>query len=62
MSPWAKDAKLKKVGAIMQQIFSDSLEAYSLALFTRVLGYSQEEVMKLIAEVRAEAQDRSHHI
>lgn len=62
VSPWAKDPKLKKVGAIMQEIFSESLPAYSLALFTRVLGYSSEEVEKLMAQVKEEAQNRRHHI
>lgn len=62
LSPWAKDPKLKEVGLYMQQLFSDSLEPYSLALYTRVLGWSSEQLQVFLTQVRKEAQSRKHHV
>lgn len=38
------------------------MEAFSLALFTRVLGMSYEEVQVFFAAVRNELVDRSIHL
>ena len=40
----------------------ESLEPYSLALMTRVLGWSVEQVHALLAGVRADLTDRKIHI
>lgn len=37
-SPWAKDAKMKDLGRYKQAMLLEALDAYSYALFTRVLG------------------------
>lgn len=39
----------------------ESVEAYTLALLTRVLGWSHEEVQVLIASVKNELKDLSIH-
>lgn len=46
----------------MQVLMEDSLEAYSLALYTRVLGWTREELTVFLAEVRKEIRDRKHHL
>lgn len=40
----------------------DSLEAYTLALFTRVLGWHLDHVHIFLAKVRAEIKDPRHHL
>lgn len=62
MNPWAKNAKLKELGRFQQINMLDAIESYSLALFTRVLGWSSEEVQVFLAGVRRELVDRSLHI
>jgi hypothetical protein len=39
----------------------EALDAYSFALFTRVLGWSTEELQVLLAEVRKDLQNRRFH-
>lgn len=53
-SPWAKDPKLKELGRYQQINMLESLEAYSLALMTRFLGWTVEDVNILLNEVRKE--------
>lgn len=62
MNPWAKDPKLKEIGRYHQVNAIESMEAYSLALFTRFLGMSFEEVQVFFAALRKEIVDRSLHI
>ncbi|RMJ24968.1 Methyltransferase [Aspergillus sp. HF37] len=62
MNPWAKNAKMKELGRFQQVNMLDAIESYSLALFTRVLGWSPEEVQVFLAGVRRELVDRSLHI
>lgn len=40
----------------------EALEAYSLALFTRVLGWSVARIQLLLVHVRKELLDRSLHV
>ncbi|KAL3475701.1 S-adenosyl-L-methionine-dependent methyltransferase [Aspergillus californicus] len=61
-SPWAKDPKLKELGRYHQVNMLEALEAYSLALMTRFLGWTVEDVQILLMGVRKELQDRTLHI
>lgn len=61
-NPWAKDPKLKELARFHLVNLQESLEAYSLALLTRVLGMSYEEVQVFFADVRKELADRSLHL
>ncbi|RMJ28405.1 Methyltransferase [Aspergillus sp. HF37] len=62
LNPWAKDPKMKDIGRYQQVNMLEGMEAYSLALFTRVLGWSVQEVHVFFAGVRQELMDRSLHV
>ncbi|KAI9737927.1 MAG: hypothetical protein M1834_009297 [Cirrosporium novae-zelandiae] len=62
LSPWPRDPKMKELGRTEQVAMLDSVESYTLALFTRVLGWSNAETQVLIAGVRKEILDLSIHI
>jgi hypothetical protein len=53
---------LKDIGRYQQVNMIESMESYSLALFTRFLGWSIQEVQAFFAGVRGELVDRSLHI
>lgn len=61
-SPWAKDRKLKELGRYQQTNMLEALEAYSLALFTRILGWDVAAIQLLLVGVRKDLADRSLHI
>ncbi|KAI9802363.1 MAG: hypothetical protein M1833_001869 [Piccolia ochrophora] len=61
MSPWAKDPKLKEQGRFNQLAMLESLQAYTLRLFTGVLGWSTEEAEVTLVNVRKELKDQSIH-
>lgn len=51
---WPKDEKLKEIGRYMQVHAMESVEPLTLALFTRILGWSELECRVLIAKTREE--------
>lgn len=53
---------MKDLGRYHQINMIEGMEAYSLAIFTRVLGWSLAEIHAFFAEVRRELQDRSLHV
>ncbi|KAL2870374.1 class I SAM-dependent methyltransferase [Aspergillus lucknowensis] len=61
-SPWPRDPKLKELGRYHQANMLEALEAYSLALMTRFLGWTVEDVQVLLVGVRKEVTDRTLHI
>ncbi|KAJ4265099.1 hypothetical protein NW762_005345 [Fusarium torreyae] len=63
MGTWPKDPKLKEVGRWFRvQFLEMALEAYSLALFTRAGGWSNEEAQVLFAKVREELKTNKIHL
>lgn len=62
MSPWAKDPKLKHQGRYNQLAMLDSLQAYTLRLFTNVLQWPPVKAEMLIADVRKELMDPRIHM
>lgn len=62
VSPWAKNPKMKELGRFNQINMVEGLETYTLALFTRILGWPVEEVKVFLAGVREEIVDRSNHL
>lgn len=58
---WPKGKKSKELGLWAQENFTSGLEAMSLALFTRGLGWSYEEVMVFLTKVRNDVRDQTIH-
>lgn len=53
---------MKELGRYQQVNVLEAMEAYSMALFTRVLGMSNAEIQVFFAAVRKEIIDRSLHL
>jgi uncharacterized UPF0146 family protein len=53
---------LKDVGRVGRVTVLEGLEPYSLALFTRYLGFTYQEAQELMDKVRAEVVNPSYHI
>lgn len=49
-----QDAKQKRIAQFMQYLMERELEGLSLALFTRVLNWSVEDLQELLTGVRAD--------
>ncbi|KKZ64898.1 hypothetical protein EMCG_09186 [[Emmonsia] crescens] len=61
LSPWPKDTHMKDLGRWQATHMEEMLQSYSLALFTRVLGWSKEELDVLLTAVANDLRDvRSH--
>ena len=58
---WAKGSKFKELGKYALAQFLGSVEPFSLALFTRVLGYTVEETQVMVAKVKSDLVDPQLH-
>jgi len=58
---WPADPKLKEMGSYALLNCETAFEAYGLALFTRVLGMSQEEAMEVVTGADKDARNRKVH-
>ncbi|GAB7356487.1 hypothetical protein MBLNU459_g7246t2 [Dothideomycetes sp. NU459] len=58
---WPKDPLQKEIGRFTWLNYMEGLEAFTLGPFTRVLGWSVQEVQILIAKIRNEWANRSMH-
>lgn len=58
---WTKNKELREVGQFQKRCFDEGLDAYSFAIFTRLLGWTIGEVRKFLAEVRSELQNKKYH-
>ncbi|KAF2008623.1 S-adenosyl-L-methionine-dependent methyltransferase [Aaosphaeria arxii CBS 175.79] len=61
INTWPRDARYKELGRWVLENFSWGCESMSLALFTRALGWSQEEVQVFMAAVRTDLRTRRYH-
>ncbi|TDZ40530.1 putative methyltransferase tdiE [Colletotrichum trifolii] len=61
LGPWPKDPRYREIGDWSQAAFFQGLEGFTLALFTRVLGWTREETLVFCAEVRQELKERRVH-
>lgn len=62
VGPWPRDKKMKEIGRFQQYQQISAVEAYTPALFTRVLGWDKVEVDILIAKVKKELKDKNLHL
>lgn len=61
IGPWPKDRKLKEMGMYHREHIIACIEPFTLALFTRVLGWSKERTQGIIASLEAEHRNRNNH-
>ena len=61
INPWPKDEKLKDLGMWEMTNILEGLEGFCMALFTKYLGWSREELEVFLAEVRKDVQDPRIH-
>jgi len=59
---WPKDPKMKEIGRYERAQVLDGVESYTLAPFTRVLGYSLQETRLLMERVKRELTDPKLHL
>ncbi|KPI39318.1 uncharacterized protein AB675_4998 [Cyphellophora attinorum] len=61
VGPWSSDPKLKSVGRYHLLECYEGIEGWSMALLTRLYGWSFEQVQEFLDEVRQGFKDRSVH-
>jgi len=61
LGTWAKDQKLKTIGGVFAAAGMTGMEAYGLAMFTRVLGKSKEEAEDVISRATKDMIGRKVH-
>ncbi|KAI3558369.1 TAM domain methyltransferase [Colletotrichum abscissum] len=61
LGPWTKDAHNKDLGMCNLAQTLEGLDAFTLKLFIGVLGWTREEVMVLLAQVRQELKSGAFH-
>ena len=59
---WAKNRRYKEIGRIGKACTMETVEPYSLALFTRVLGLSYQDAQEHMERARADLMNSSHHL
>ncbi|KAJ5279155.1 hypothetical protein N7478_004527 [Penicillium angulare] len=59
---WAKDRQLKDIGRLGKVTVLEVVEPYTLALFTRVLGFTFQEAQEYMEKVRAELMSTKFHL
>ncbi|KAF2748530.1 S-adenosyl-L-methionine-dependent methyltransferase [Sporormia fimetaria CBS 119925] len=61
IGPWPKDPHLKEMGRWGERNWTDGIENWVLALYTRFLGWKYTEVQSFITEFRKVIKDRKNH-
>ncbi|KAJ5159748.1 uncharacterized protein N7482_006752 [Penicillium canariense] len=59
---WAKNRRLKEIGRVGKLTILEVVEPYTLALFTRVLGFSFQDAQEYMDKVRAELVSSKFHL
>jgi hypothetical protein len=61
MNSWPRDPKYKTLGVWSMQNMLDGVQGFTIALLTRALGWSAQEVEVLLADVRKDIVNRNVH-
>lgn len=61
MGSWPRDRRLKTAGLCHREQFLQGLSGIAMGLFTRLLGWSAEQVEVYVALVRKDIMDRRFH-
>ncbi|KAK6384002.1 hypothetical protein LTR65_009935 [Meristemomyces frigidus] len=62
IGPWSSDIKLKEIGRWNLLNWEEGMEGWVMAGYTRVLGWSYQQVQDWLQEVRAALRDRRQHL
>ncbi|CZR65212.1 related to methyltransferase [Phialocephala subalpina] len=62
LGPWTKDPTLKELGRYERCHMNDSIEAHSIALYTRVLNYSADQAKVTFEMIKQEFNNKSLHL
>jgi len=61
LGPWAKGKKQKEIGNTFRMICDTGMQAYGLALMTRVLNMRADEVNQLVADAKDDLGNKKIH-
>jgi len=61
-NPWPRDPRFKEMGMWTLENIAGGLQGLSMALFTRGLGWSADELEVFLAGVRKDMRDRKIHV
>ncbi|KAF2723530.1 S-adenosyl-L-methionine-dependent methyltransferase [Polychaeton citri CBS 116435] len=61
IGPWSSDKKYKEIGRWNLLNWEAGMEGWTMALYTRVLGFTYQQVQDMLAELRTELKDRKMH-
>ncbi|KAF3482146.1 uncharacterized protein GIQ15_04905 [Arthroderma uncinatum] len=61
IGPWAKDPKMKEIGAWNQLQAMEGMEGWSMALLTRIMGWSEEKVREHLVKLKRDYLDPKIH-
>ncbi|KAI5809235.1 S-adenosyl-L-methionine-dependent methyltransferase [Pyronema omphalodes] len=62
IGPWAKDARQKRIGAMVLLNCETGIESYAMAAFTRILGMEEEKARSLCAGALTAARNKNYHM
>lgn len=56
---WSKDERLKNIGLWNRRNWEDGAEGWLMAMYTRGLGWTKEQVLQYVAELKRACRDKS---
>lgn len=62
LGPWSSDPKLKEVGRWNLLNWEDGMEGWVMALYTRQLKWSYDEVQSFLGQIKSTLRDRKTHV
>ncbi|RJE26710.1 hypothetical protein PHISCL_00941 [Aspergillus sclerotialis] len=61
IGPWPKDKHMKNLGRYMRLVWEESMEMWTMMLWTKILGWHREEVEVFLADVRKDLRNPAIH-
>lgn len=61
INTWPKDTRMKVLGAWEMENLLSGMEVMTMRVFVKALGWTEEEVMVFLVNVRKEVKDRNIH-
>lgn len=58
---WPRDARMKEIGMVAQEVLQTGVEAYAMACLTRVLGWELEKAQTFFEKVVRDVNNRRYH-